>query len=72
MIAQARPPGLYALRDGYDRWLLVYDHDAHPLLALEEAFVPEQLGSAEGINDNEKSKPESCHRSSSGNWGGSL
>jgi hypothetical protein len=73
MIAQARPPGPPAIRDGYDRWPLVYDYDANLLLALEEAFVREQLGSAERINNNEKSKPESCHlSSSSSNWGGSL
>ncbi len=47
MITQARPPGSSAIRDGYDRWSLVYDHDANPLLALEEPFMREQLGSVE-------------------------
>ena len=27
------------IRAGYDRWALVYDHDANPLPALEEPFV---------------------------------
>jgi hypothetical protein len=27
------------IRSGYDRWAAVYDHDANPLLALEEPVV---------------------------------
>ena len=49
MNTQARSPGSSAIRDGYDRWSLVYDHDANPLPALEEAFVREQLGSVRGV-----------------------
>lgn len=49
MITQARSPGSSAIRDGYDRWSLVYDHDANPLPALEEPFVREQLGSVRGV-----------------------
>jgi malonyl-CoA O-methyltransferase len=38
-----------AIRDGYDRWALVYDHDANPLPALEEPFVREALGAVAGL-----------------------
>jgi len=30
---------LSSVRGGYDRWALVYDHDANPLPALEETLV---------------------------------
>ena len=49
MITPAHPPGSSAIRDGYDRWSLVYDHDANPLVALEEPFMREQLGSVRGL-----------------------
>jgi malonyl-CoA O-methyltransferase len=32
------------IRAGYDRWAQVYDHDANPLVALEEPLVREALG----------------------------
>ena len=35
---------LSGVRDGYDRWARVYDHDANPLPALEEPHVREALG----------------------------
>jgi ubiquinone/menaquinone biosynthesis C-methylase UbiE len=49
MTTPAHPPGSSAIRDGYDRWSLVYDHDANPLVALEEPFMREQLGSVQGV-----------------------
>ena len=33
------PDPLSGVRDGYDRWARVYDHDANPLPALEEPHV---------------------------------
>ena len=33
-----------SIRVGYDRWALVYDHDANPLSALEEPFVRGAIG----------------------------
>ena len=30
---------LSSIREGYDRWASVYDHDANPLQALEESYV---------------------------------
>jgi hypothetical protein len=35
--------GSHSIRAGYDRWGLVYDHDANPLPALEEPFVREAV-----------------------------
>ena len=37
------------IRAGYDRWALVYDHDANPLPALEEPFVHETIGPVAGL-----------------------
>ena len=39
---------LSGVRDGYDRWARVYDHDANPLPALEEPHVREALGDVRG------------------------
>ncbi|MDE0460452.1 MAG: methyltransferase domain-containing protein [Chromatiales bacterium] len=39
---------LSAVRAGYDRWALVYDHDANPLPALEDPHVREALGDVRG------------------------
>ena len=39
---------LSGVRDGYDRWASVYDHDANPLPALEEPHVREALGDVRG------------------------
>jgi len=41
---------LAAVRVGYDRWALVYDHDANPLPALEEPVVRASLGDVRGLN----------------------
>ena len=38
-----------SIRVGYDRWALVYDHDANPLPALEEPIVREAVGDARGL-----------------------
>jgi SAM-dependent methyltransferase len=40
---------LQGVRSGYDRWALVYDHDANPLPALEEPFVREACGEVSGL-----------------------
>ncbi len=37
------------IRAGYDRWALVYDHDANPLPALEEPFVRDAIGPVAGL-----------------------
>jgi hypothetical protein len=37
-----------SIRAGYDRWALVYDHDANPLLGLEEPIVRAALGDVRG------------------------
>ncbi|MDE0350888.1 MAG: class I SAM-dependent methyltransferase [Gammaproteobacteria bacterium] len=39
---------LSGVRDGYDRWASVYDHDGNPLPALEEPHVREALGDVRG------------------------
>ena len=39
---------LAGVREGYDRWSAVYDHDANPLQALEEPRVREALGDPRG------------------------
>lgn len=39
---------LSAVRDGYDRWAPVYDHDGNPLPALEEPHVRRALGDVRG------------------------
>jgi ubiquinone/menaquinone biosynthesis C-methylase UbiE len=49
MMIQARLPGPSTIRDGYDRWSLVYDDGTNPLVALEEPFMREQLGSVQGL-----------------------
>ncbi|HVO10277.1 MAG TPA: class I SAM-dependent methyltransferase [Vicinamibacteria bacterium] len=36
------------VRGGYDRWALVYDHDANPLPALEEPLVRAAVGEVAG------------------------
>ena len=37
------------VRDGYDRWAAVYDHDANPLQALEEPFFRSLAGDVRGL-----------------------
>ena len=41
---------LCAVRDGYDRWAAVYDHDANPLPALEDPRVRDSLGKVCGLD----------------------
>jgi len=40
---------LSGVRDGYDRWAAVYDHDANPLPALEEPIVRAAVGDPRGL-----------------------
>jgi ubiquinone/menaquinone biosynthesis C-methylase UbiE len=42
--------GLASVREGYDRWAAVYDHDANPLQALEEPIVHHAIGDPHGLN----------------------
>jgi len=37
------------VREGYDRWASVYDHDANPLPALEEPHMRDAIGDARGL-----------------------
>ena len=37
------------VREGYDRWARVYDHDANPLIALEDPAVRESIGDVRGL-----------------------
>src|SRR5687768_8502138 len=37
------------VRAGYDRWAVVYDHDANPLPALEEPYVRKAVGDPRGL-----------------------
>lgn len=39
-----------SVREGYDRWAGVYDHDANPLQALEGPVVRRAVGDARGLN----------------------
>src|SRR5690606_15377985 len=48
--ARATPPSLDGVRSGYDRWAAVYDHDANPLLALEESTLRAALGAVAGLD----------------------
>ena len=38
------------VREGYDRWSAVYDHDANPLPALEEPHMREATGEVRGLD----------------------
>jgi ubiquinone/menaquinone biosynthesis C-methylase UbiE len=44
MIDSQNNDGLEAVREGYDRWAAVYDHDRNPLAALEEPHMREAVG----------------------------
>src|SRR5262249_9776646 len=44
------PDVLASVRHGYDRWAVVYDHDANPLPALEEPIVRGAIGDPAGLN----------------------
>ena len=37
------------VREGYDRWARVYDHDANPLIGLEDPAVREAAGDVRGL-----------------------
>src|SRR6185295_11091337 len=45
----ASPRTSPSIRAGYDGWAAVYDHDANPLLALEEPLVRAVVGDARGL-----------------------
>jgi malonyl-CoA O-methyltransferase len=38
-----------SVRDGYDRWSAVYDHDANPLVALEDPIMRRCIGDPRGL-----------------------
>src|SRR5690606_20552652 len=57
--ARATPPSLDGVRSGYDRWAAVYDHDANPLLALEESTLRAALGAVAGLDP---ARPRHRHR----------
>jgi malonyl-CoA O-methyltransferase len=37
------------VREGYDRWAEIYDHDANPLLPIDERVVARLLGDVNGL-----------------------
>lgn len=41
---------LCSVRDGYDRWAAVYDHDGNPLQALESPLVRAAIGDPDGMS----------------------
>jgi malonyl-CoA O-methyltransferase len=41
---------LARVRNGYDRWAEIYDHDRNPLPALEEPHVRAAAGEVRGLN----------------------
>jgi malonyl-CoA O-methyltransferase len=43
------PPAGDGVRQGYERWAAVYDHEANPLLPLEEPVVRAALGDVRGL-----------------------
>ncbi len=44
------PESLQSVREGYDRWAAIYDHDANPLQALEEPIVRNAIGDPHGLD----------------------
>lgn len=40
---------LSSVRSGYDRWAAVYDHDANPLIAMEQPVVRSAAGDVRGL-----------------------
>ena len=44
-----KPQGT-SVRSGYDRWAVIYDREANPLIALEEPVVREALGDVAGLS----------------------
>lgn len=43
-------PNTTDIRAGYDRWAVVYDHDANPLQALEDPLVRAAVGNPRGLS----------------------
>jgi ubiquinone/menaquinone biosynthesis C-methylase UbiE len=41
---------LSSVREGYDRWATVYDHDGNALVTLEEPVVRRLIGDVSGLN----------------------
>jgi ubiquinone/menaquinone biosynthesis C-methylase UbiE len=48
-IMSEQPTQAPSVRHGYNRWAAVYDHDANPLVNLEEPFVRAALGEVRGL-----------------------
>ena len=48
-MAERAKPEKADIRRGYDRWSLIYDHEANPLVGLEEPVVREALGDVAGL-----------------------
>ncbi len=44
------PDQVASVREGYDRWAPVYDHDANPLTALEEPYMRRAVGHAQDLD----------------------
>jgi len=42
-------PQASSVRKGYDRWAVLYDREANPLIAIEEPVVREALGDVAGL-----------------------
>ena len=38
-----------SIQGGYDRWAVIYDHEANPLSALEEPLMRETIGDVQGL-----------------------
>jgi malonyl-CoA O-methyltransferase len=49
MSESAPPDPLGHVREGYDRWSRVYDHDANPLIALEDPAVRDAVGEVRAL-----------------------
>lgn len=50
MTDSTSPTHARSVREGYDRWALVYDHDANPLPALEGPIVRQMMGEVQGLS----------------------
>ena len=44
------PPDASSVRQGYDKWAGVYDHDLNPMPAIEEPVVQDLAGDVRGLN----------------------
>ncbi len=44
-----KPDSISSIREGYDRWAAVYDHDRNPLTALEEPHLQRAAGEVSGF-----------------------